>query len=185
MRLIAALNPDMLNHVVRAFSAYFTLANIAEENFHSTIKLFILTRWVPVVYALHAAARYFNDGVGSSRPKSLPFMCLAESRQGKSRLVTARISSNRRCGSSASTIPRITSIRASIRDCCCRLPTVHAGRWFSMRARYFQSSKKTSTSHLKEYADATSAARPLRSLATRYRSSSSPGYFKATTHRFC
>lgn len=33
MRLIAALNPDMLNHVVRAFSAYFTLANIAEEDF--------------------------------------------------------------------------------------------------------------------------------------------------------
>ena len=31
MRLIAALNPDMLNHVVRAFSAYFTLANIAED----------------------------------------------------------------------------------------------------------------------------------------------------------
>ena len=33
MRFIAALNPEMLNHVVRAFSAYFSLANIAEESF--------------------------------------------------------------------------------------------------------------------------------------------------------
>jgi phosphoenolpyruvate carboxylase len=33
MRFIAALHPDMLNHVVRAFSTYFNLANIAEENF--------------------------------------------------------------------------------------------------------------------------------------------------------
>ncbi|MBK8181872.1 MAG: phosphoenolpyruvate carboxylase [Candidatus Competibacteraceae bacterium] len=33
LRFIAALNPDMLNHVVRAFNAYFNLANIAEENF--------------------------------------------------------------------------------------------------------------------------------------------------------
>ena len=33
MRLIAALNPEMLNPVVRAFSAYFNLANMAEENF--------------------------------------------------------------------------------------------------------------------------------------------------------
>jgi len=28
--------------------------------------------------AIQAAARYFNDGVGSSLPKSLPFICLAE-----------------------------------------------------------------------------------------------------------
>ena len=33
MRFIAALNPEMLNHVVRAFSTYFNLANIAEEDF--------------------------------------------------------------------------------------------------------------------------------------------------------
>ena len=33
LRFIAALNPEMLNHVVRAFNAYFNLANIAEENF--------------------------------------------------------------------------------------------------------------------------------------------------------
>jgi len=33
MRFIAALNPEMLNHVVRAFSAYFNLTNIAEEDF--------------------------------------------------------------------------------------------------------------------------------------------------------
>lgn len=41
-----------------------------------------------------AAARYFNDGVGSSRPKSLLFICLAESRKGKRRLVIVMISSN-------------------------------------------------------------------------------------------
>ena len=33
MRFIAALNPEMLNHVVRAFSAYFNLTNIAEEDY--------------------------------------------------------------------------------------------------------------------------------------------------------
>ena len=33
LRFIAALNPEMLNHVVRAFNAYFNLANIVEENF--------------------------------------------------------------------------------------------------------------------------------------------------------
>ncbi len=32
MRLIAALNPDMLNHVVRAFNAYFSLTNLVEEH---------------------------------------------------------------------------------------------------------------------------------------------------------
>jgi len=33
LRFIAALNPDMISHVVRAFNAYFNLANIAEENY--------------------------------------------------------------------------------------------------------------------------------------------------------
>ncbi|TVR66967.1 MAG: phosphoenolpyruvate carboxylase [Candidatus Competibacteraceae bacterium] len=33
MRFITALNPKMLNHVIRAFSAYFSLANLAEESF--------------------------------------------------------------------------------------------------------------------------------------------------------
>ena len=38
MRLIAALNPEMLSHVVRAFNAYFNLANIAEENFQHQLR---------------------------------------------------------------------------------------------------------------------------------------------------
>jgi phosphoenolpyruvate carboxylase len=38
MRLIAALNPDMLNHVVRAFSAYFSLANIVEEHYQHRLR---------------------------------------------------------------------------------------------------------------------------------------------------
>lgn len=38
LRLIAALNPEMLNHVVRAFNAYFSLANIAEENFQHALR---------------------------------------------------------------------------------------------------------------------------------------------------
>ena len=33
LRFIAALNPEMLNHVVRAFNTYFNLANTAEENY--------------------------------------------------------------------------------------------------------------------------------------------------------
>ncbi|MBK8537835.1 MAG: phosphoenolpyruvate carboxylase [Candidatus Competibacteraceae bacterium] len=33
MRFIAALNPELLNPVVRAFNTYFSLANIAEEDF--------------------------------------------------------------------------------------------------------------------------------------------------------
>ncbi|MBL8260652.1 MAG: phosphoenolpyruvate carboxylase [Candidatus Competibacteraceae bacterium] len=38
LRFIAALNPEMLNHVVRAFSAYFNLANITEENFQHALR---------------------------------------------------------------------------------------------------------------------------------------------------
>jgi phosphoenolpyruvate carboxylase len=38
LRFIAALNPDLLSHVVRAFSAYFNLANIAEENFQHALR---------------------------------------------------------------------------------------------------------------------------------------------------
>ena len=38
LRFIAALNPEMLNHVVRAFNAYFNLANIAEENFQHQLR---------------------------------------------------------------------------------------------------------------------------------------------------
>ncbi|HOB61263.1 MAG TPA: phosphoenolpyruvate carboxylase [Candidatus Competibacteraceae bacterium] len=38
MRFIAALNPEMLNHVIRAFSAYFSLANIAEESFQHQLR---------------------------------------------------------------------------------------------------------------------------------------------------
>ena len=38
LRFIAALDPEMLNHVVRAFSAYFNLANIAEENFQHQLR---------------------------------------------------------------------------------------------------------------------------------------------------
>ena len=38
LRFIAALNPEMLNHVIRAFNAYFNLANIAEENFQHRLR---------------------------------------------------------------------------------------------------------------------------------------------------
>ncbi|MBL8247382.1 MAG: phosphoenolpyruvate carboxylase, partial [Candidatus Competibacter sp.] len=38
LRFIAALNPDRLNHVVRAFSTYFNLANIAEENYQHSLR---------------------------------------------------------------------------------------------------------------------------------------------------
>ena len=44
--------------------------------------------------AIQASARYFNDGVGSSRPTSLPFICLAEEVSGKSFFAISTISSN-------------------------------------------------------------------------------------------
>jgi phosphoenolpyruvate carboxylase len=42
MRLIDKLDPDMLTHVVRAFSVFFSLANTAEELFHHRLR----RRWV-------------------------------------------------------------------------------------------------------------------------------------------
>ena len=42
MRLIDRLNPEMLTHVVRAFSVFFSLANIAEELHHHRLR----RRWV-------------------------------------------------------------------------------------------------------------------------------------------
>jgi phosphoenolpyruvate carboxylase len=42
MRLIGKLDPEMLTHVVRAFSVFFSLANIAEELFHHRLR----RRWV-------------------------------------------------------------------------------------------------------------------------------------------
>ena len=38
MRLIDRLDPEMLTHVVRAFSVFFALANIAEELFHHRLR---------------------------------------------------------------------------------------------------------------------------------------------------
>ena len=38
MRLIDKLDPDMLTHVVRAFSVFFSLANTAEELFHHRLR---------------------------------------------------------------------------------------------------------------------------------------------------
>jgi phosphoenolpyruvate carboxylase len=38
MRLIDKLDPEMLTHVVRAFSVFFSLANIAEELFHHRLR---------------------------------------------------------------------------------------------------------------------------------------------------
>jgi phosphoenolpyruvate carboxylase len=42
MRLIDKLDPEMLTHVVRAFSVFFSLANTAEELFHHRLR----RRWV-------------------------------------------------------------------------------------------------------------------------------------------
>jgi len=42
MRLIDKLDPEMLTHVVRAFSVFFSLVNIAEELFHHRLR----RRWV-------------------------------------------------------------------------------------------------------------------------------------------
>jgi len=42
MRLIDKLEPEMLTHVVRAFSVFFSLANLAEELFHHRLR----RRWV-------------------------------------------------------------------------------------------------------------------------------------------
>jgi len=42
MRLIDKLDPEMLTHVVRAFSVFFSLANLSEELFHHRLR----RRWV-------------------------------------------------------------------------------------------------------------------------------------------
>ena len=41
---------------------------------------FTLTRPGSVVHAIQATARYFNDGVGSNRPKSRPFILISPQR---------------------------------------------------------------------------------------------------------
>jgi len=86
-----------------------------------------------VAYALHAAARYFNEGWVPAGP-SLAVHVLGRVSQGKSRLATATISS-------------IAGVIFGIDYAADRLDqrvhprvllqatTVHAGRWFSMRAR--------------------------------------------------
>ena len=82
--------------------------------FYSTLKFLFLTKTRFLAYDIQASARYFSDGVGSSLPNSLPFICLAESLSGKSCFAITTISSSFLCGSSASTMSRITSSSASI-----------------------------------------------------------------------
>lgn len=88
-----------------------------------------------VVLWNHAvSARYRKDGVGSSRPRSLPLMCLDEGAKGKRVFTVLASCSNCPAGSSAASICRMQSRNASLLQWSRRLPTVHAGCLSSRRA---------------------------------------------------
>ena len=71
------------------------LAGVVEVDETRLSSFFTLTGPEHAVHAaIQASARYFNDGVGSSLPMSLPFICLADEVRGKSFFAIATISSN-------------------------------------------------------------------------------------------
>jgi len=89
--------PDTVSLPVRVSKLVLELVDQQAARKHITrlSSFFTLTGPEYAVHAaIQAAARYFNDGVGSSLPMSLPFICLADEVRGKSFFAISTISSN-------------------------------------------------------------------------------------------
>jgi hypothetical protein len=95
------------------------------ETIDSIFKLFQVA--ITGMFRMTSRARYFKEGVGSSRPHWRWLMCFWERLQANTswKAVAKRVSFS--CGAADDTNSSRTSTRHSTGPCARRLPTVYAG----------------------------------------------------------
>lgn len=73
LRLIEALNPAVVTHVLRAFNLYFSLANVAEEAFHHEQRRAEVSRGKPLWLGSfdHTLRGFHRDGITAAQLQTL------------------------------------------------------------------------------------------------------------------
>src|SRR5512145_1251748 len=94
--------------------------------FHSILKFFQVD--IAGMFRMTSRARYFKEGVGSSRPNWRWIMCFLERPKANTSCKALVKCCRRLCGSSDDIKSSMTSTRHSPGTFALRLPTVYAGR---------------------------------------------------------
>src|SRR5215831_13606046 len=109
-----------------------TCAHVVKEAgthpIHSVLKFFQVDN--AGMLRMTSSARYFKEGVGSSRPSWRWIMCFLERPKAKTSFRALVKCCRQLLGASEDTKSSMTSTRHSTCTCALRLPTVYAGRLF-------------------------------------------------------
>src|SRR6516225_5516499 len=113
---------------MRAILYHFKRIATASELYHSILKFFQVD--ITGTFRMTSSARYFKEGVGSSRPSWRWILCFLERLKANTACRALVKCCKRLWGASEDTKSSMTSTKLSTCTCALRLPTVYAGRLF-------------------------------------------------------